>query len=162
MSKAEYYNPPSNNQGCSYASLGRYNGGCGCKEVTIQPYQGPIIIPTYDAPGYNNLTKGGCGCGNHRSLKNAYDGGCNQKYSNRPCNSCSFGCGGNQYVGINPVQEEVIVDDLIFEPIEGIPVPGYYTKSGAMRPSQYIPNNGGCPPRCISYGNGACACPINN
>jgi hypothetical protein len=128
MSKAEFYNPPSNNQGCSYASLGRYNGGCECNEVNVQPYPCSMIVPIYKPPTYDTLTKGGCVCGSHRSLRDAYDGGCNQKYSSRPCNSCNFGCKDNQYVGINPV----IVEPIIVEPIVA------YPERDVILPSEYL------------------------
>lgn len=80
----------SKNAKCSYSTLSSYCGGK--KKGTMenpppsgsQNIYGFYIVPTYDTPGYNNLTYDNSGgCSNSLNITDAYGADankCNQQY----------------------------------------------------------------------------------
>lgn len=86
----EYSKPAVAGSSCSYGSLGYYYGPRStARDIRHGTVSGVMVVPTYDAIGYDALTHGVTqSCGGYFNIIDAYGpeaANCNPSYSIRRC-----------------------------------------------------------------------------
>lgn len=90
MSQYKSYDSSTvNHAWCTYGTLGNYYGGRGAMApVPTTTKSGFLVVPNYQAPGYDTLTKNVPGCGGYHNIQSAYGAGagqCQTSYRTKLC-----------------------------------------------------------------------------
>lgn len=86
---SEYNNNTVSGNGCSYATLGSYNGSYSMNtKPTPNQVSGVYVVPSWGAPGYDTLVSSMPLCGGYNNIESAYGkdaDNCSTKYVEKSC-----------------------------------------------------------------------------
>ena len=123
--KSEYHGAATNGPACSYNTNCNYYGQGGGTMAALRPgtVAGKMVVPGYEAIGYDALTHGKVGsCSQYFSINDAYgDPSCKTSYLNRLCGGCNK-MPGEDGGGVQP--GPIIVNPDLPKPGDGGGKPG--------------------------------------